>query len=137
MELRGHYKLTQTRNKQGGRAWPNNLKDSAHTNLSRRLVFSDAFTPHLDADFFTLSASISGEASCSAYWSTVADFLSWMNYSSVSCGDRESRESADLQRTFILAVIQPEREREGERGTGMLRSRPPAIQTHTLMLIKP
>lgn len=60
-----------------------------------------------------------------------------MSYFSVSSSDRGSRESADLQRAFILAVIQPEKGRERERGRGMLSSMLPAIQTHTLLLIKP
>lgn len=68
-------------------------------------------------------------------WFTVP--LVGMSYSSVSSSDRGSRESADLQRAFILAVIQPEKGRERERGPGMLSSMLPAIQTHTLMLIKP
>lgn len=59
-----------------------------------------------------------------------------MSYSSVSPGDRESSERADLQRAFILAVIQPEKGGGRGRGAGMLSSMLPAIQTHRLMLIK-
>lgn len=72
------------------------------------------------------------KTSCCECRDMEADFLSWMNYSWVISGGRES---ADLQRTFILAVIQPERERE--RGADMPRNMLPTIQTHMLPLIKP
>lgn len=62
----------------------------------------------------------------------VANFPAWMNYSSVSSSDRGSRESTDLQRTFTLAVIQPEKGRGGKGGGGLLF----AIQMCTLGLIK-
>lgn len=67
-------------------------------------------------------------------WFTV--LLVGMSYSSVSSGDRGSTESVDLQRAFILAVIQPEKDGEKERGTDMLSSMLPAIHTHMLVLIK-